>query len=101
MKEIHDSLNKTYKDVLRDTLPEGSMYGPDMFIKMRNDISIKLRHGTTTKPLPVHYQKEADKLIDKLLNDGIIEPIPAGEISAWISPALFILKEGGRPVFTS
>ena len=67
-----------------------------MTIEFKKDHNIKPRHVTTCKQIPQHYQETADKLVDKLLRDEVIEPVPIDETSEWISPAFFVPKEGGK-----
>ena len=87
-----------FPDVLLDHLPTDPLKGPSMTIELRDDVPIKPRRATTCKKTPTHLEDAAQKLVDKLLSDGVIEPVPEGEISEWISPAFFVPKDGGTGV---
>ena len=67
-----------------------------MDIVLRDDLPLVHRKATTCKETPLHMVEEANKLIDKLVKDKVIEPVPIDEISDWISPAFFVPKEGGK-----
>ena len=98
-KRIEDEIKQLqldFPDVLRDTLPDHPLKGPEMVIELRTDVKIKPRKATTCKEIPKHWEAEADKVIQELIDDNIIERVPIDEVSEWISPALFVPKEGGK-----
>ena len=95
MDERLNTLYEEFADVLNDELPDRPMHGPDMHIELRDDVPIKPRHATTTKPIPLHFQEAADALLDSLLHDKIIEPVPMDEVSDWDKPSLLRAKRGG------
>lgn len=96
VEEEIKTLFSEFADVLSDELPEKPMHGPAMTIELRDDMKINPRKATTCKETPLHMVDDAQKLVDKLVRDKVIEPVPIDEISDWISPAFFVPKEGGK-----
>ena len=58
-------------------------------------MDVKPRRAITCKETPLHMKDDAEKLIQKLVKDKVIEPVPGDELCDWISPAFFAPKEGG------
>ena len=98
LEKRKEALFEAFPDVLRDTLPDHDLSGTPMRIELRDDVPIKPRKATTCKLTPTHLQADADKLLQDLLADDIIERVPEGEVSEWISPAFFVPKPGGNGV---
>ena len=48
----------------------------------------------TARPIPLHFQEEAQLLIDKLIDSGVIERVH--EPTEWISPGFFVPKPNGK-----
>lgn len=90
-----DSIEKIiddFNDVISDTLPETPMKGPPMKINLKPDaIPVKI---TRARQVPLHWQKEAQEVIDVLLKQGVLEVVEG--VTEWISPAHFVPKDGGR-----
>ena len=86
-----DRILAAYPDVLSDTLPDHPLHGQPMDIVLREDTKIVPRCATTTKPVPTHMAEDADKYIQDLIRDNIVEQVPEGEVSQWISPALSLI----------
>ena len=91
-------LFREFKDVLNDKLPEEPMKGPPMTIEFKENIKINPKCVTTTKEVPYHFEREADTLVEKLLEDGVIKRVSVDEVSDWISPAFFVQKKGAKLV---
>jgi hypothetical protein len=79
-EDIHDfdasiaDIKKEYADVLDDHLgPEQHMSGPPMTIKLRTDVEVKPCRMLTARKIPIHYQAEAEKTINSLLEKGVIK----------------------------
>ena len=87
-----------FSDVLSDQLPDRPVHRPDMKIEVHDDKPISPKCTTMCRQVPEHYRQAADVLVDKLLNDGIIEEVPLDEISEWIVSAHFVPKDGGKGV---
>lgn len=83
-----------YPDVLNDDLQHRSISGAPMHIYLKDDVAIKPRKVLTARQIPVHWQHTAQEVIQKALDNGVLEPV-AGPTD-WISPAFFVPKEGGK-----
>ena len=92
---IMTAITNKFGEVLTDELPPTPMRGTTMRIELDNTKEIKPRKVTTTKKIPVHWQAEAQKLVDSLLADGIIEEVH-DNTSDWVSPAFFVPKSNGK-----
>ena len=89
-----DNLVNSFNTVFSDRLPEAPMKGPQMKIHIKE--GARPRAVTTTKQIPHHWKETADQTLKKLLDDGIIEPVPIQEPCDWISPAFFVPKADGK-----
>ena len=47
---------------------------------------------STPRNMPIHLKDEAQKVIDNLIKEGIIERVPPNEPAEWCSPAFFVPK---------
>ncbi len=90
---LQNKLINKYQHVLRDDLPKEPMAGPPMKIHLKPDNNVKPCRILTARQVPVHHKKDADKLVESLLADGIIERV--SEPTEWINPAFFVVKPGG------
>ncbi len=61
-----------------------------MTIHLRNDVPIKPRQATITHQIPIHLQDSADKVIQDLVDTGII--VPVHEPTEWTSQGHFVVK---------
>ena len=91
-----ESLCEQYEDVFKeDTLTP--MSGEPMKIHLRrDDVNYKPLRIFTARRTPLHYKSEADKLINNLLETGVIEKVPPNENVEWCSPGFFIPKSNGK-----
>ena len=91
-----EEIKADFDDVLCDTLDEacGVMKGKPMKITLKDNVPIKPLNVKTTRPVPVHFKEKADKLIDELLDSGVIKPVSGP--SEWCSPAHFVPKGDGK-----
>ena len=94
LKAMLDPILDNFPDVLSDTLPDRPMFGKEMTIEIDSSKNVTPRKVTTTKPIPVHWQDEATKLVQNLVSSGIIEEVH-DETSDWVSPAFFVPKPNG------
>ena len=90
-----EALKVEFKDILTDTLPPQPMKGQDMTIELDTSREIRPKKVHTCKKLPIHWEVEAQKLIDQLVSDGVIEKVTE-ETSDWVSPAFFVPKSGNK-----
>ena len=63
-----------------------------MDIVLRTDIPIKPWKVTTAKVVPIHYKEKADEMIQKMLQEGIIEKIE--KPTDWLASSFFVKKAG-------
>ncbi len=75
LKAEMDKLCQEFGDVLNDKLSKEPMAGPPMVIHLRDDVEIRPRRVLTARVIPVHFQEEADKLVQQLLEDGVIAKV--------------------------
>ena len=91
-----DGLKVKYSDVLGSTLEDacGQIKGPPMKIYLVNEAGLRPRRVYTARPVPIHFKKAADDLIEELLRAGVI--VPVTEPTEWVSPGHFVAKPDGR-----
>jgi hypothetical protein len=51
------------------------------------------RANLRTRPAPIHFQKEANELVDNLVKAGILKP--TNDFTEWCSPSHFVEKKSG------
>ncbi len=90
-----DELKEEFSDVLSDQLPEGKcLKGEPMVIQLNPEKKVKPMHVTVARQVPLHYRKEAEELVQQLLDRGHIEKVD--HPTEWITPGFFVPKEGGK-----
>ena len=90
---IQEVLSK-YSNVF-DTTIKKTMNIPDAELNLVDGYRPTRCH--TCRPTPLHYKETADKLIEDLMAQGVIEE--AGDTrSEWCSPAHFVQKVGRVPL---
>ena len=90
---LERKLASEYPNVLTDKLPREAMIGGFMDIHLNNREDIPPTKVSTARPIPLHFQKEANEIIDKALREGIIERV--SKPTTWCSPAFFVKKPSG------
>jgi hypothetical protein len=63
---------------------------------MRDDPNYKPTRISTSRKVPLHFIKEADKTLDWFLKSGIIVPVPPHEKVEWVLPGFFVAKPNGK-----
>jgi hypothetical protein len=63
---------------------------------MREDPNYKPTRTSTSRSVPLHFKKEADKTLDWFLKSGVIVPVLPHERVEWCSPGFFIAKPNGK-----
>ena len=86
------SIRADYGDVLTTRLPARPM--PNVRMKIDLVEGAIPRKVTTTKRIPIHWQKEANAYIESLIQDGIISPV--NETTDWVSPGFVVQKKNGK-----
>ena len=92
MDKLRTNLLDRFKKVFSDTLHGRVMKDAVMTIELRDDIPIKPVHVNVPRAVPAHKKKAADELIQQLIKDDIIEPIPITEPTEWCSYGMFVAK---------
>jgi transposase InsO family protein len=87
------ALCNEFSDVLSDQLGDRVMKGPPMHISLRQDPNFKPPKVWTARRTPLHLQDAAAKELQRLLDEGTIEPVT--EPSVFCNPARWIEKPGG------
>ena len=85
-----------YRDVF-ENLEDGTMKtikGPKMHIELRKVDEMKPKKCLTARRVPIHLEAEAKREIQSLIDQGII--IKQDDVTEWISPSYFIVKDTGR-----
>ena len=91
-------LLQDFEDVLvfkkdLENKPLKPMSGPPMQIHVDEDaIPVKLHNA---RVIPLAFQAKTKEALDKLVSQGIIEPV-GGEITDWCSPCVPIIKPNGE-----
>ncbi len=58
-----------FEDVVRDSLQDAPLAtGPPKKNKFKEGVDVKLAKRFTCRPVPLHYQKEANGIIDKMIS---------------------------------
>ena len=84
---LKNKLLKEYNNAFSDHLKQ-QMEGEDM-----REGTITLYNRAFTKSIPVHHQKEADRMIAEMIKNGIIQKQEGP--TQWMATAHFVLK--GHP----
>ena len=95
---LKESMIKEFKDIIRNDLCGEKIKGAVMTINLKPDANIRPIRVSTPRATPLHLKPDADKVIASLLEQKIIERVPANEPSDWCSPAFFVPKPAGKGV---
>ena len=91
-----ESLLAEFQDVFQEEKVT-PMHGEPMHIHIRkNDPEYRPLRMKVARRTPKHFQKDADELIKKLLDSGVIAKVPANEHVEWCSPGFFVPKPNGK-----
>ena len=72
-----------------------SMNCPPAHIHLKDDAKPHAVH--TPYSIPIHWRDEVKRLLDRDVEDGIIEPVPIGDPVVWCSPMVVTAKSDGNP----
>ena len=70
-----------------------TMQGTPMKIHLRRDTKVEPIRILTARKIPIHHEEEANKEMDKLINQKILEKVD--HPTEWVNPSMFVKKEGG------
>ena len=87
-EKIKAAISLEFPNVIHDTLPEKAMDGKPMTITLSPDK--KPFRILTARPIPHHYQSEAEELVSELLHKQIIARVK--ETTKWTAPAFLVPK---------
>ena len=88
-KDNKASLIEEYPDVLSDELSDTPMNTDEpMKIKLKGNVTPK--KVTAARRVPLKYEEEANKVVNELIDKGIITPVD--KATDWCSPAFFVPK---------
>ena len=85
--------SSTFNTCEHQRLP--SMEGPPMSLMIDKDAKPTAYH--TPLPIPMHWQEEVKRSIERDVNLGVIEPVPVGEPVTWCHRMVVCSKKNGKP----
>lgn len=85
--------SSTFNICEHQTLP--LIPGPPLHIMIQDDAQPHTVH--TPIPVPIHWQKEVKKGLDRDVKLGVIEPVPWGTPTTWCSRMVVVAKKDGTP----
>jgi hypothetical protein len=95
-RDTLDSLIAEFADVFDDETLTPVVGEPMQIHLMRDDPNYKPTRISTSRKVPLHFKKEADKTLDWFLKSGVIVPVPPHEKVEWVSPGFFVAKPNGK-----
>jgi hypothetical protein len=90
------SLIAEFADVFDDETLTPVVGEPMQIHLMRNNPNYKPTRISTSRKVPLHFKKEADRTLDWFLKSGVIVPVPPHEKVEWVSPGFFVAKPNGK-----
>jgi transposase InsO family protein len=88
-------VEKFADSVFNRTTPFRMMNCQPAHIHLRDDAKPYATHNPFS--IPIHWQEEVKRKLDKDVEDGVIEPVPIGEPVRWCSPMVVTAKSDGSP----
>lgn len=80
---------------LSDTLPDSPMNGEPMIINLRKDAATRPKRWFTPVGIPLHFKDPANKLLDELIERGVIRQIKMSTAPQFCARGFFVAKPGG------
>jgi hypothetical protein len=90
------SLITEFADVFDDETLTSLIGEPMQIHLMRDDPNYKPTRISTSRKVPLHIKKEADKTLDWFLKTNVIVPVPPHEKVEWVFPGFFVAKPNGK-----
>lgn len=94
LEAVKTRLLHEFSDVLSNSLSDKVIKGPPVKIHLEEGVDIKPLKVFTARQVPLHWQEEADRVVQEHLDAGIIERVTWP--TDWISQGGFAPKEGGK-----
>ena len=91
--DIRNDLISKFRSTISDELPKEPMKCPPMTIELKEG-PVRPLQLTRSRPVALHHQKKAYKLLTDLEAATII--FPMDEPTDWVSPAMFVEKANGE-----
>ena len=88
-------IDKFEKTVFSRGSPFRTMNCTPAHIHLKDDAIPYAVH--TPYSIPIHWRDEVKRLLDRDVEDGIIEPVPIGDPVRWCSPMVVTAKADGNP----
>ena len=94
LNHIKEKLSDEFSDVIRDSLPNSPMEGKAMHIHLKEGaVPYKI---LTARKTPVHWMKEADKIVEEFIQKKIIKRVE--EPTPWTAPGFWVPKANGKGI---
>ena len=85
--------SSTFNTCEQQTLP--MMERPPMSLMISENAKPTAYH--TPLPIPIHWQDEVKRSIERDINLGVIEPVPVGEPVTWCHRMVLCANKNGKP----
>ena len=96
IKSTKEMILSSYPDTLTDSLNGSVIKDAVMKIDLVENVKIEPSYIASPRPVPLHHRESADKVIRKLIESDVIEPVSWP--TEWCSPAHFVPKAGTTEV---
>ena len=96
IQSAKEMILSSYTDTLTDSLNGSVIKDAVMKIDLMENVDIQPSYISSPRPVPLHHRESADKVIKKLIDSGVIEPVTWP--TEWCSPAHFVPKAGTTEV---
>ena len=93
---MEKSIMLEFEDVISDSLRNKCMQGPPAEIVFKEGVEVRPLHINIARPLPIHMKQEADKTLQKYIDEQII--VPVDHPTTWLSPAFWVGKADKKSV---
>ena len=93
---MEKSIMQEFEDVISDSLRNKCMQGPPAEIVFKEGVDVKPLHINIARPLPIHMKEEADKTLQKYIDEQII--VAVDHPTTWLSPAFWVAKADKKSV---
>ena len=93
---MEKTIMKEFPDVISDSLRNKCMRGPPAEIVFKEGVEVKPLHINIARPLPIHMKEEADKTLQKYIDEQII--VEVNHPTTWLSPAFWVGKADKKSV---
>ena len=96
IQSAKEMILSNYADTLTDSLNGSVIKDAVMKIDLVDNVEITPSYISSPRPVPLHHRESADKVIQKLIDSKVIQPVSWP--TKWCSPAHFVPKAGTTEV---